>query len=1018
MVIPLLYKNTLIKIRKSFGRFLSLLLIMMVGVGFFAGIRESTPDIIASLSRYMNRQKLMNFEIVSTMGLTDDDVRALRALTNVATVTPGYSLDVLSGGKAIRIQAIEQSVNTVQLIDGRMPENDAECVADSRHYKLGDKIAITGDVGGKLKNTQFTVVGRVKSSLFLSDNYGSTTVGDGKLYSFIFVDRDNFTLDAYTRIDITAAGADKAAAFSAEYDDAASKLSKELVGLKPERENARYQEIYDKASQEIQEHENTLTDEKSKGEKELADAKAQLDANARKLSDARRELEKNESDLQDQITARNAEFQTAKTQIADGWNQIDAALQANGLTRVQLNDKISELDSAIRSLKEQQSALPAASPEYAQLDAQIAQYTASRQGLLQLQTSVGDLTDQENQLNEGIATFNSQVASAEVQIAQGKTKLARNQKKLDDGYAEYNKNAEAFQAQIADAQAKIQDAKASLSAIEKPKWTILNRGDVVNGYNDLESAMKTINMIAAILPLFFILIVALMTSNTMARMIAEERGELGTLASLGFTDRSIISTYLLYVLSATVLGTSGGFFLGCTILPKIVYSCFPYILPPLIIRYDIPAFLLILAAAAALMTVVTVAFCRHELKEKPAALMRPVPPKKGKTILLEKAGFIWKHLSFTWKVTMRNIFRYKQRVFMTVVGIAGCTALLLTGFGIRDCINGVAQKQYGEIFHYRAMFVLKNDTESISGDLETLLTKEDVKAPALLRQTALTCLSGSKAVDAYLVVPENEETAAKYFHLTSTRTGTDVMPGDGGVIISHRLAELCRVGKGGTLKVTDADNQAYTLTVADVTENYIQNYIYMSPGVYRNVFGAPASYNMIVSDFDGNEKALAGRLIDSGRIVNVTFTDDILRQALQESRSLNSVVLLLICVASLLVIIVLYNLTSINISERIREIATLKVLGFTDAETNEYIYREAFLLTLISIGVGLLLGIGFHHVVMGYIERDEYEYFKTIRGLSFVWTSLITLAFSVVMQIATYFKLKKVDMVESLKSVE
>lgn len=1014
----LLYKNTLIKIKKSLGRFLSLFLIMLVGVGFFAGIRASTPDIVASLNQYMNSQNLMDFRIVSTMGLTDNDVSALKSLQPVSSVTPSYSLDVLSQGKAIRVQAVETSVNKVNLINGRMPKKDTECVADSKNYKIGDKIKITSDVSGKLKNTAFTVVGTVKSSLYLSNDYGNTTVGDGKLYSFVFINRSDFTLDAYTLIYLTAAGTKDVAAFSKEYEDITSKLNTELIKLKPEREKARHQEIYNEANQKLQDNANTLNGQKSKGEKELAEAKVKLDANASKLNHAKKELLQNESNLQNQVAEQNAKFQTAKAQIADGWKQINGALQANGVKRDELSGKINKLNSAIQSLTEQQSALPAGSKESMQLADQIQQYSTAYQGLLQLQAFIQSLSAKEEQLNQGIATFNTKIADAEKKISSGKSELAVNQKKLDNGYAEYNKNLIDFNAKIADAQTKIQDAKAKLTDIAQPKWTILDRNDQITGYNDIKSAANTINLIAAILPLFFLLIVALMTSNTMARMIAEERGELGTLTSLGFSDGSIISTYLLYVLMATVSGAAIGFFAGCTVIPKIIYACFPYILPPLLIKFDLTSLLLILASAAALMTAVTVISCRHELKEKPAALMRPVPPKNGKTILLERVGFIWKHLSFTWKVTMRNIFRYKQRVFMTIIGISCCTALLLAGFGIKDSINGVAEKQFQTIFTYQDLLVLKNETKNISRELGAVLTKEHIQNPLLIRQTAMTCESKEKTLNAYLIVPENEDIFHEYFKLESTKNGSGIKLNHDGVVISQKIAETYKIGKGNHFTVKDSDGNTYTLAISDITENYIQNYIYMSSDLYNKVFGKPISYNMIVSNHIGDQKAVANNLLAGNQIVSVKFSNDILQQAIQQSSSLNSVVLLLICIASMMAVIVLYNLTSINISERKREIATLKVLGFKDGETNEYIYREAFILTLISTGLGLLLGIAFHHYVIDMIERDEVVYFKAIKSLSFLWSFLITLVFTFVMQIVTYFNLKKIDMIESLKSVE
>lgn len=1018
MVRKVLYKNTLIKIKKSIGRFLSLFMIILVGVGFFAGIQISVPDITSSLSNYMQAQKLMNFQIVSTMGLTSEDVTALKALKNVSTVTPSYSLDVLEEGNAIRIQAVEQEVNAVQLLKGRMPETPTECVADNSHYNVGDKIKITSDESDKLKNTEFTVVGTVKTPLFLSADYGSTIVGDGKLFSYLYVMKENFILEAFTHINILAAGTDNLNAFSSEYEDKVATVQSEIESIKSAREASRYQEIYDKANNEILDKQKDFETEKAKGEKKLSDAKDTLDKNASKLKDGKEELSEKESDLNKTITTQNTAFADAKKQIADGWSQIDSALTKNGIKRSELDGKIAELSSALETLKSNISQLPKDSPQYKELDAQLQEYSAAYQGLLTLKESIKNLNAKEKELNQGISAFNTQINYAKAQIKKGKKELAKNDKKISDGYEEYNKNLKEFQTKISDAESKLKEAKDKLADIEKPKWTILERSNVINGYDDIKSAADTIRQIAVVIPLFFILIVVLMTSNTMGRMIAEERGELGTLSSLGFNDHSIVTTYLLYVLTATVLGSISGYFIGCSVIPQIVYKCFPYILPPLNLEFNAISFLLILVVAILLMTIVTIIFCRHELKEHPAALMRPIPPKKGQVILLERIGLIWKHLSFTWKVTMRNIFRYKPRVFMTVIGIAGCTALLLTGFGVKDSITGVAEKQYGDIFRYNDMIVLKEDTKSIDTNLASLLDKGEVINPLLIKQLSVTTLTKGKELDAYLITPEDEKIFTDYYKLSHYKNGSALSLNDNGVIISEKIADLFHLKKGDVLKIKDSDNNSYSLPVNDIAENHIKNYIYISKELYTKTFHAEPAYNMIVSDYNGDSAALAKSLLASKNVINVTFTKDILTRAIKENSSLDSVVLLLVVISSLLAVIVLYNLTSINISERKREIATLKVLGFNDMETNEYIYREALLLTLISIGVGLLLGVVFHRFVMGMISRDEFVYFKSVKGLSFLWTFLITLVFSLIMQINTYFKLRKIDMIESLKSVE
>lgn len=1012
----LLFKNTLTKMKKTFGRYLSLFLIVLVGVGFFAGVRASAPDIRATLSSYNQSYQLMDLKIVSTMGLTEDDVAAIAELDGVEEAVPGYSLDFLSGQEVLRVHALSAEVNTVDLIEGRLPKADDECVADVEHYQVGDQITLD-DADSDLKNTTFTVVGTVSSPLYISYEYGSTTEGDGELYSFFFVDEDNFTLDSYTEIYVKAAASDDATDFTTAYDSLIAEIESELDSLKTEREEARYQEIYDEAAGTIADNESTLEDETADAEAKFSEAKAELDNGASSLSEGKLTFAQQEAQLNQTIEEQNAAFAASREQLDAAWDQVDDDLAAAGLTRDTLGDQIAQLESVIAVLNEQLGQYAADSPEYAAISDEIAQYTATYQSLAGLQSTIGTLTEQEDQLEAGIEAFNEEIAAAQAKIDAGKDTLAQSESELNDGYDEYNDNLSSYQAEIGDAESKIDDAKKELSTLETPTWTILDRDDLVAGYSDLKNGTDTITAVAAILPLFFILIVVLMTSNTMVRMIEEERGEIGALTSLGFKDHEILKGYLFYVLSATVFGVTAGYFLGCTIIPYIIAGCFPYLLPPLILQFDAVVFVLILLLAVVLMTAVTVIFCRGELKQNPAALMRPVPPQKGQKILLEKIDFIWNHLSFTWKVTMRNIFRFKRRVFMTVIGIAGCTALLLAGFGVKDCINGVAQVQYGDIFRYDHVIVLKDDVAELNAPLAALLNQAGADDPALLKQSVVTCESDKKSLECYLLVSADQDSFSAYYHLTDLENGTDLDLSDEGVIVTAKIAEIYDVGSGDTLTIKDGDSDTYQLPVAAVCENYIGNYIYMSKGLYQDLFQKIPSYNVIVSA-KGNGGFSAEQLLDSDDIVSVTTTDTILQQAQKGSDSLNGVVWLIVVVAALLAIIVLYNLTSINISERKREIATLKVLGFYDGETNEYIYREAFILSLLSVIVGFFLGFALHHFLMNAVERDAVIYFETIKPLSYLWAFLITLVTSVLMQVITYFKLKKIDMIESLKSVE
>ena len=1014
----LLLRNTLRKIKKSSGRYISLLIIVMVGVGFFAGIRESTPDIRTTLSEYNQRYQLTDFKVVSTMGLTADDVNAVAALDGVKEALGSYSLDVLDGAKAIRVHALTDNVNSVELVHGRMPESDTECVADAIAYDIGDTVSVSGDNAGDLKNTTFTVVGTVISPLYLASNYGSSSVGNGKLSSFIFVNADNFDLDTYTEIYVIAAKSATAADFSDAYVTLTAKINRELKAIAADREAARYHEIYDEANAKIDDGEKTLNEETASAKTKLNDAKEQLDEGKAKLNSAKATLTEQEAALEESAAKQTADFDAAQKQLDSARAQLDGALTGAGLSEGTLAGKIAELNSAVAGLQQQQSQLDPAGDAYAALSAQISALNSNLQGLLQLKNGLDALNAQQSQLDQGIAAFHAKIAAARDQLDAGKAEIASNEATLAKGYTTYNENLAIFQTKTADAKQKLADARAGLADIKDPNWTVQDREDLVAGYGDLKSGTDTIVSVAAVFPLFFILIVALMTSNTMARMIEEERGEIGALTSLGFHDDQIMTGYLFYVISATVLGALLGYFAGCTFIPKIIFACFPTKLSHLVITYDPLSFLVILAIAVALMTVVTVIFCKEEMKQRPALLLRPVPPKKGQKILLEKVGFVWNHLSFTWKVTLRNIFRYKRRVFMTVIGIAGCTALLLTGFGLKDCLTGVAQKQYQDIFCYDQLIVLKNAVSGSDEELDQLLAAANAKDPLLLKQTAFTCESAKKSLECYVVVPEDSAVFPGYFNLTGTDTGKNLKLGKNRVIVTERIAEIYNLSPGDTFTVADSDGNDYKLTVGSVAENYIGNYVYMDKELYETVFGASPKYNMIVTDVNGNAEVSAQTLLGNDRVVNVNLARDILSHANVGYKSLNGVVVLIVFIATILAVVVLYNLTSINISERKREIATLKVLGFSDAETNEYIYRETFLLTLLSTVIGLFLGIGLHHFLMSVIQRDGFAYFHQIKALSYLWAFLITMVTSGLMQAITYFKLKGIDMIESLKSVE
>ena len=1311
----MLYKNTLKKIRKSLGRYISLLVIVMVGVGFYAGIEASAPNIVRVADRYYQSNRLMFFKIVSTMGLTDGDVTAVKQIDGVEDAFPSYSLDMLCGPGVIRFHAIEEEVNTLQLTAGRMPALLNECVADCGKFQLGDVIELTENADKQIRNDRFTVVGLAESALYL-DGYGNTSIGDGKLYSFAFIGRANFDLEAYTEIYVAAQTAG-ALAYSEEYDAMMQRLSDEFVRLKPDREGARYAEIFDTAMETIEEKEAELLDEKAKAEKELADAKRELDdgawelaegkltgewelkdakrelddgaqkladgreygqkeldaakkslddgaqelkdgeatgnkefakgrkelsdgfwelwngertgemelrdakeklddgareledgkvlaqtefagakkqlddglvelrvgkeIGARELAEARAQLEEGAAEIRDgkQELAENeallqavkdektAEFDDAKQKIADGWSQIDEGLAQVGLPREQVGPVMDGVDLLMSNMDSLLATLPADSPVRDTVDSMLAESAEMLDGLKQLDDAIDTLNEQEAMLNDGIALFDSEMGKAADEISAAKKELAdgemqimggyieyykgvaayteeiaagekklsegyaeyqlnltkyqyemadgereladgykqydeglatfrtkiadgqqqlyeglmefntnladfyveinkgereladgyeeyeeglasfqaemdeneqtlrdgyaeyeegvaeylaaieENEQKLGDGYQEYEEGLAEFEAEIADAEVKITDAKQELADLSRPKWYIFNR-DAAVGYSDLGSAVHVVSALSAALPILFILISLFITSNSMTRMITEERGELGTLVSLGYTNNKIISSYLLYVLSATGLGTVIGYFVGCRFIPPLVYSNFTWRLPPIEMGYNPVRLVVTLLFVFVMMSIVTVVACNRELKQKPSALMRPLAPKSGQKILLERVAAIWKRFSFTWKITVRNMFRYKKRGAMTILGMGGCMALLVLAFGIRDSMSGIAQKQYGDILTYSTMITLDDDTASIKGELKALLEQEQIEQPLLIRQSAFQCVKDEKSEELYLVVPQSQALFEQYYRLTSKPDGKEIHLDQDSAVITQRLSKVLKIKRGDRVTIKNMENESFDLVVTDIAENYASEYLYMNPAGYNKVFGEAPGFNTVVSTHAGDRAGLAERMADSGLTANVTLSEDVFTRVAEGTANLNGAVVMVVVVASLLAVVVLYNLTSINISERTREIATLKVLGFRDGEANAYIYREAIVLSILSVGVGSVLGVLVHSAMLDVIEVGAISLYKRILWPSFVFAGLMTMFFSFAMQFVTYFKLRKVNMIAALRSVE
>ncbi|MDO4292797.1 MAG: ABC transporter permease, partial [Eubacteriales bacterium] len=618
----------------------------------------------------------------------------------------------------------------------------------------------------------------------------------------------------------------------------------------------------------------------------------------------------------------------------------------------------------------------------------------------------------------------SELSLREREISSREAELSEARTALSDGRREYEDGQRTLARETAEAQEKIDDAREELGKLEKPEIYVLGR-DTNVGYASYENDSSIVAGIARVFPFFFFLVAALVCMTTMNRMVEEQRTQIGVLKALGYSEASIMGKYLFYAGSAAVAGAVVGFLTGSVLFPSVIWTAYKimYRMGDYMVLWSVPLAVQSLAVALLCSMGTTCLTCRYELKSAAAELIRPRAPKSGKRIWLEHLPFLWNRLSFLTKVSIRNVFRYRQRFFMMVMGIGGCTALLLTGFGVKDTIADVGALQFGEIQLYDMSATLKNAYEP--GD-----AREDAELSRTLEQDVQDWLAVSeKSVDitgtegvrtASLVIPRDVRAAPDYVGLHTEEGEPVAWPGVGEAVLNDNLAKRCGIKTGDTIRLSVGDGEELEVRVTALCRNFISNYVYISPETWEEGIGtAPEYRSLYLHTAKGiRDRALAEKLLACDAVSTVSVNADMLNQVENMMGSLDSVVLLIILCAGALAFIVIYNLTNINITERIREIATIKVLGFYPRETSAYVFRENVLLTAIGAAAGLLGGIWLLHFVMARIDIDMISFQVRILPISYIRSVLLTFAFMLVVDVMMYVKLGKINMAESLKSVE
>lgn len=775
----------------------------------------------------------------------------------------------------------------------------------------------------------------------------------------------------------------------------------------------------EQAKQELQAAlETGLITEKEAAEKqqEAAAQLAQLTAAEQQLATARQQL----TAAAQQIAAYEKELAAAEQQLAAGEQELAAAKQQldDGEKQIAAGEK--QLASGKKQLAAQEKKLSEGKEKLSDAEKQI------RDGWAEISSQEAKLTDAQAQIDSGeqqLADGWEEIRDGEREIADGEEEIAGYEKDLEEGKQEYaDARAEADE-KLADGEAKIEDAQKEVDEIRKPKWYINDRDDLPD-YTGLGENADRMRNIGQVFPVLFFLVAALISLTTMTRMVEEQRTQIGTLKALGYSKFSIAGKYLGYALLATIGGSVFGVLLGEKFLPFVIIHAYGILytyIPIPTLPYNLE-FALIASLAAVLCTLIaTISACYRELAAAPAVLMRPPAPKQGKRVFIERITFLWKHLSFTWKSTIRNLFRYKKRFFMTIFGIGGCMALLLVGYGLRDSIMDVAVIQYGELQTYDAMLLLDEDADDGQrGELFAFLEKApEVTVYDNWYMKNLTAKSSEGNRDLYLVVPEDVEKFPEFVKLQDRNTKEPYALSEEGVVLTEKTAKMLDASVGDQISLELAEGEWYDVTITAICENYMYHYAYMTPKLYRELTGNEPEYGTVVYDAgeDGAEK-IGREALAYDAALGVTYTAGFKSRLDDMLGTLDSVIYVLIISAGLLAFVVLYNLNNININERKRELATIKVLGFYDGEVAAYVYRENVLLTFIGAALGCVLGAILHRFVIVTVEVEMCMFGRNINFPSFVYAVLFTIGFSVIVNFVMYFKLKKIDMVESLKSVE
>lgn len=1100
-------KMLLRSIKSSLGRYLAIVAIVALGIGFYAGLQSSQPAMKETADEYVRSQNMYDFQLMSTLGLTKGDVAAFRQLEGVACAEGAYFADALAilgtHEEPYHFMSVTENVCIPYLTEGRMPESADECLVDADAFgadDIGRRISISGendqDTLDMFAQKEFTIVGLAKSARYMSRDRGSTSLGSGSIKGFVFLTEDAFALDVYQEILLYCNLPGEI--YSTEYNAARDRMAPRVKALLNERGAVRYRLLREQADQELADARAELDkgwaeyyEGEAEAQKELADALNTLNASQKQINDGLDEIGQKQQEIDDGW----AQIPDAQQEIADNRAVLDekekelqqgkAALEPAKAEIAANEQKLAEGRQQLETLKsaalwpyeqaistidaeiaQNQQEIDALDPDAIGYQARLAILNAQKQRLQERRESAVAARDavaeqfapQEAELAAGeaqLAEAKAQVAAAESEIAAGeqaiadgraqldaaeaeieasrqtmtegqkqldeaKKQLEDAQKQVDQGWTEYNEGKAEAEQELAEGRAKLEDAETEYADAvketdERLKLEVFTLDRTSNaGLVTFENDITIITAVARAFPIFFALIAALVCVTTMTRMINEERTQIGTLKAMGYSGGRIMRKYLWYSGSAGFLGCILGFFLGITVIPYIVWYAYTIIYSYSMLQFYFSPFMCFISLAVSVLgtVAVTAAACRKELSERPAELIRPKAPNVGKRILLEHIKPLWRRLPFLSKVTLRNSFRHPIRVLLMMLGIGGCTALLVAGFGVKDSIANVLDYQYEEISLFD--MTVNYDPETLDTDARAeSLWSDRAERWALSYQVNAELEHQGESRTVKLVAVEGPALEG----IIDLHDGDKPLPfpEKGEAIVTSKMAETLGIKPGDTVSLVTDDGDSFSVTVTGVSDNYLNHYVYISPDTLGGIKNNTAY--ICAGSEDGGE-SLAAYLRSQKGVSYVSLSDREKETVSQSMSSLNIVVVLVVICSAALAFITLYNLTNINIMERFREVATVKVLGFYPPETASYILRENLLLSVLGGAVGLILGKLLHRFVMELIKVEYIGYDVRITWLSYLLAFGMTVLFALLANFFMSFKLEKINMAESLKSVE